>query len=290
MSLDMKGDIDEHPLASLNDPLQSQILSTFCDGKSMSTFFIVLRGNQIHRPFAFDVLRDALVDRYKNLARTGVLSKNMEVRDCLDVIREDIRTCGIIDSDDGTLVCDDDEYSDVVAKVSQWCAIVDYFDSMKSRSDFVLWAGPIQTQGFGKIESASVSSPFWTVTALDYFYQELELNNHYLTHPSTNGLPSSLVDSPFGMLKVDTEGDVERLGRVQYSLSSDPDSGSRFALVPSQQEYEPTFCFALPSGSSSSYKHTLALFWEGEDDIDFEYSLRRIGENVIRLLSRLELS
>ena len=77
-----------------SEVVQSQILSSFLDGKSTSTYFHVLLCNNSLQSSAFHLIRDALVDRYLNLAKSEHFAKhNDEVRDVLDIIREDIRTC-----------------------------------------------------------------------------------------------------------------------------------------------------------------------------------------------------
>lgn len=287
-----------NPPFGLPENIISQLLSTYCDGRSFSTFFHVLLGNRTLCSFAFSVLRDALVDRYITLASPETyIGENREIRDCLDIIREDIRTCSVIQSDtDGRLVCNHDEYSDVSTLVSEWCAILDYFDYMRLRKghDFVLWCGPMHSQGLGTMEVTYLSSSFWTVTSMDYLYKELELNNHCLTHPAIDTLHPDV--SHYGILEVGTKEDIEILNRIRYGMSPDLASGSRYnILVPGHQEYEPTMGFSRPEESTflDSYQgrhnHSLAFLWVGHDEGgDFEHSLSRLGENVIRILSRME--
>eukprot|EP00978_Attheya_sp_CCMP212_P021108 scaffold61260_cov63-Attheya_sp.AAC.2 len=275
------------------DVIQSQLLSSFCSGTTISTYFHVLSCNHSLQPGAFPLIRDALVDRYKNLAQSKCLACHEEVRDVLDVIREDIRTCHIVTSADGRIVCDEGEASlreALVTKISGWCAIVDYFDKMmpsdSHAGEFVMWCGALETHGFGTIQKACLSTPYWTVTALDYFYEQLELNHHYLVHPAVGGLlPLSVLETPFGLLEAESHSDGTVLRRMRHSLSIDHES-ARFIFVPSQQEYEPTLGFALNDGGRTQGK-SLTCYWDGADEGDFEYSLSRFPENAIRILTRI---
>jgi len=289
-------------MLGLPEVVQSQILSSFCDGKSISTFFHVILCNQSLNPVAFDLVRDALVDRYKNLASSEQfqLGNHEEIRDVLDIVREEIRTCKVVKSAIGggrRMVIDDGDASfreGVAAKISDYCAIIDYFDKMRLQKsetfgEFILWCGELQLQQGGKIRRACLSSKSWTVTAMDFFHDQLELNNHCLTHPaaaSCDFLPS-LMESPFGILDMELETDEAAFQRTRHSLSGDPDS-SRYFLVPSQMEYEPTIGFAMNPNPNFTHRRCLTCHWDECDEGDFEYSLSRLSENAIRILSRLE--
>lgn len=279
-------------MLGLPEVVQSQILSSFCDGKSISTYFHVIHCNQSLNQISFDLIRDALVDRYKNLASDKQFGNNEEVKDVLDIIREDIRTCQVISSVEGRMLIDDGETSlreGVAKKVSDYCAIVDYFDNMRfqgseTMNEFILWCGQLRTQG-GIIQRACLSSRIWTVTAMDFFHDQLELNNYSLTHPASDDFIPSLFETPFGFLDVELESDSELFKRTQFGLSEEP-SSRRYFLVPSQMEYEPTIGFALSSGTQRS---CLICHWDQDDEGDFEYSLTRLSENAKRILRRLEL-
>ncbi len=348
----------------LPEMVQSQILSSFCDGKSISTYFHILLTNHQLRPYAFNIIRDALVDRYKNLAAqcvnigTGqIRSEDEEVRDVVDIIREDIRKCTTreMEDDDGTNNTrisimattggtggyQDDGYArNIVALVSEWCAIADYFElntikTLKStiqqdhhhhhhhqqqqhqysqstspdettteesnvveRREYVVWCGQLIKHGL-MIERSILTTPYWTITALDYFHEELELNSSsYLTHPSASGIlqPFETATSGgsggsggdgnasalYGSLHVLLHEDADAMHRIRYSMSDDPDS-QRFYLVPNQMEWEPCMGFALNVDDPKS----LSCEWNGEDGGDFDYSLSHFASNVIRILRRI---
>lgn len=276
----------------LPEVVQSQILASFCDGKSISTYFHAILCSESSNPIAFDLVRDALVHRYKNLASMKQLGDQEEVRDVLDIIREEIRTCKVIKTTSGSVVINDSDTSfreSLSTKISDYCAIVDYFDKtrmqeLEKSGEFVLWNGELRTQG-GRIRNASLSTKIWSITAMDFFHDQLELYNDCFTHPASSDFSSSLVESPYGTLSVDLEQDKAVFQRTRHSLSGDPDS-LRFFLVPSQMEYEPTVGFAIHPMDASMM--CLLCHWDQNDEGDFEYSLMRFPENAIRILKRLE--
>jgi len=279
-------------MIDLPEGLQSSILSRFCDGRSIAIFFEVLFSNKQLRQLAFDLVRDALVDRYKRLAEVE-FNNYEEIRDVLDIIREEIRMCRVAEDVNGQMICDEGDATlreSVAKNISSWCAIIEYFDTMRLQTgdrsgEFVLWCGQLKThQGFGTIQRAELASALWTVTSMDYVFDQLELNNHYLTHPARDSLQPSLLESPYGMLNVEAKEDFDVLQRIRHALRPDPNS-ARFMLVPSQMEYEPTLGFAL---NQHQVKRKCLLFhWDGNDEGDFEYSLTRLAENVKRILQRI---
>lgn len=261
-------------LSSLPAEVLSQILSSFCDGKSISTFQIVARGDPSRRESHFALVQDALVHRYVKLANK-LQHHGDEVKDVLDAIREDIRTAGPDDNDDD------------VDKVPEWCAILDYFDGLKQNSDWIVWCGPVGT-AFGQVQ-AFVTTPLWTVGALQYWYHELELVQFSLVRPAYGPRidPESI---PYGRLEGLQERDSEILVRLRHTMSPDPVSG-QFAVVPNHMEYDPTLCFTVPmdpSGQNDQLTLTgpLICHWDGSDGYGWEDSIDRLGENVIRIMSR----
>eukprot|EP00557_Chaetoceros_sp_GSL56_P002385 CAMPEP_0176487346 /NCGR_PEP_ID=MMETSP0200_2-20121128/6078_1 /TAXON_ID=947934 /ORGANISM="Chaetoceros sp., Strain GSL56" /LENGTH=282 /DNA_ID=CAMNT_0017884159 /DNA_START=114 /DNA_END=962 /DNA_ORIENTATION=- len=282
-------------MIGLPDSVQSAILAIYCDGKSIASFYAAVSSSRTLRGVIFDITRDALVGRYLNLSHTFYRTQD-EIRDVLDIIREEIRKSRAMIDSHGTLMCYDDvtSISELAAKrVSDWCAIIEYFDKMRVQTGdkygyFILWIGSLETQsGFGSLHKASLSSAYWSVTAMDYLHNELELNNHYIMHPvSYDSELLSGTESYFGKLYVEDENDKQVLARIEYSLSTDPNS-SRFILVPSQMEYEPTIGFSRNIYYPSRQK-SLAFLWNGQDNGDFEDALSKLAENIKRVLLRLK--
>jgi hypothetical protein len=283
-------------MIGLPDGVQSAILANYCDGKSIASFYEAASSCISLRCTIFDIIRDALVGRYLNLSQTYYRTYD-EIRDVLDIIREEIRKSRATLNSDGAIIilCSNDlpSFSELAAKrVSDWCAIVEYFDKMRCQMGdkhgyFTLWVGSLETQsGFGSLHKASLSSMYWSVTAMDYLYNELELNNHYLMHPASDGsVFQSTTESHFGMLHVEDDNDEKVLGRIEYSLSNDP-SSSRFILVPSQMEYDPTMGFSR-NQYYPSRQRSLVFLWDGQDDGDFEDALSKLAENIKRVLVRM---
>jgi len=299
-------------MKEIPEVVQSHLLSSFCDGKSICTYFHVLISDKSLQTIAFPLIRNALVERYTNLANSECFMEEPyeEVRDVLNFIREDIRTCTVrkdrqmvLLSGSGGSDGDGDGMvrENVSTKLSEWCAIIDYFDTMRTQSgertgEFILWCGHLPTQGFGTLQTACVSTRLWKITSMDYFYDQLELHNQSITHPATECTLPYMEVVPFGTLEVRSERDDAVLQRIQYSLVSSDFELTRYSfLVPSQMEYEPTMGFALnncdrrlSSQPTFTQRRILDVHWDEYDQGDFEYSLSRLGENVIRILTRLD--
>ena len=177
------------PLLELPPEVLSSALGSFLDGKSMSTFLMVVEGCHTQdSDSVLSLLRNALVHRYQQLQRqlaakalhTG--REQEDIRDVLLVLREDIRT------------------SEDVSKFPEWCAILDYFESQmkfnttNSNSDslesmqlqpqpgWVVWCGPIETI-FGTFQASLQCTSEWTLGALNYWYDEIELQQFAIVHP-----------------------------------------------------------------------------------------------------------
>lgn len=247
----------------------SGILSLWCDGKSISTFLIVAKGNRDLRDSHFALIRDALVRRYVELAEE--LRNFEEINDVLDAIREDVRNS---DPRDGSF------------KFPEWCAILDYFDGQtKENSEWVVWCGPVETQ-FGTVQ-ARVSTREWTPSALQYWHGELELVHFALVPPRRDAAIEMM--EPYGRLDGMREDDDEILKRLRHTLSGDSVSGRR-ALVPSHMEYDPTLMFTLPPQQFDQGEErsgpAFICYWEEDDGYGWEESIDKLGENVIRIMNR----
>jgi hypothetical protein len=175
----------------LPDTALAAILSGFCDGKTISTLALNLvssRGG--HGPRFWNVCRNVLVERYVRLTH-GPLHAYEEIRDVLDITREDIR-----------LSTNEDD--DIVTKFSHWCAILDYFETQlhifqqlqqqqqKQRTriigrhrrepQWIVWRGTMTVPTGGEIQ-AYLTTPHWTVGALR-FWKQMEQENVAYCRPS----------------------------------------------------------------------------------------------------------
>ena len=283
----------------LPDEIISQLLGSFADGKSMSTFYMALQSNRSLRQdgSAFDIIRNALVHRLKSLAADKRLkpSRCEEMRDCIDIFREEIRTANV-DTELGRLVDDMKRISNLNKKtmtiISEWCAIVEYFDISLCLDEYVVWVGEIETR-FGRMSSVCARTPFWSITNFQYMHQQLELGCEALVPPNPTSSFGHLLDQPYGSLAALTEVDVEVMQRLRVSMSLDEES-NRFALVPNQFEYEDSTIAFTPTPNDQAgremlqYERHLQCLWDQQDEIDFDESLSNFGEDCLRILQRLQ--
>lgn len=283
----------------LPDEVISQVLASFCDGRSMSTFFHVLCSDRTLRTTSFDTIRNTLVRRFKSLAADDRLKPDRceEMRDIIAIIREDVRTSNY-DSETGRLENGHegritDSGKTIITIVSEWCAIVDYFDVAVNLEEYVVWVGEINTR-FGRLNKACIRTPFWTITSLQFFYEQIELDSESLIPPNPTSSFGRLLSHPYGHLVALTNADAQVMDRVRTSLSLDTES-NRYAVAPSHMEYEaqPDFVFTPTMNDRASrdilhMERDLLCLWNGVDACDFDESLKLFGENAIRLLRRLE--
>lgn len=210
----------------------------------------------------FFLVRDALVYRYLELSKR--LQSYGEIKDVLDVIREDVRTC--------------EEFSyEANTKFPEWCAIVDYFEGQQQQ-EWIVWLGSVETQ-LGTLPNVCLKTPNWTAGALQYWYNDFELFQFSLVPPMRS---PPLPLSPFGILEALT--DVEVMERLQYTLNHEYENIGRYSLVPRHMDFDsdPSICFTLPADNGPS----LNCYWDEQDGYDWEEAIDRLGENVIRIMSR----
>lgn len=283
----------------LSDDIISQLLGTFADGKSISTFYLALQSNRSLRNEggAFDIIRNALVHRLKSFAADKRLRPNRceEMRDCIDIYREEIRTANV-DTELGRLVDDMKRISNlnktIMTIVSEWCAIIEYFDISLCLDEYVVWIGPVETR-FGRMNSVCIRTPFWSITNFKYMYQQLELGCEALVPPNPTSTLGHLLDQPYGSMTALSEVDVEVMLRLRTSMSLDEES-NRFALVPNQFEYEDSTIAFTPTPNDQAsremlqHERHLRCLWDQQDEIDFDESISNFGEDCLRILQRLQ--
>ena len=176
--------------------------------------------------------------------------------------------------------------------VSEWCAIVEYFDISLCLDEYIVWVGEIKTR-FGRMRSVCVRSPFWSITNFQYMFQQLELGCEALVPPNPTSSFVHLLDQPYGSLAALAEVDVEVMQRLRVSMSLDEES-NRFALVPNQFEYEDSTIAFTPTPNDQAgqemlqHERHLRCLWDQQDEIDFDESLSNFGEDCLRILQRLQ--
>jgi hypothetical protein len=245
------------------------VLGVFSNGKTISTFMIVARGNKVLRSSALAQCRGALVQRFVEVSRqfsaassssgisdssgtheavgsatttTAWDDSHNELCEVLDIVREDIRLSD--DNDDG-----------IITKFSEWCAILDYFETQVavSRSvgyqvpQWIVWCGRVDIP-YGAID-AVLTTPFWTAGAMHY-WRAKELNNLMLSHPRsqdfffTAGVAGG-DSTPYGSLFGLTPRDVQLLSIQSNDLQvssvmreRNTIEARRHALVPRDEYFD----------------------------------------------------
>jgi len=302
----------------LDGSLLSNILAGFCDGKAISTFSFALSGNFRARAYnsPFVTARDALVRRYVELAHT--CRKDCEIRDTCDVIRETIRTTDLPRGHDSEYI------AHAVRKISEWCAVLDYFEAQLTRSNaaalsrsgecsphWIVWCGAVETP-FGRIKTY-FTSPTWSAESLHSFFRSLEAVDFNLVRTTSrvanfdDGLPSDL---PFGTMAGLTETDAGGLYNLMRTLEHTvfERDGIQSSILLTHLRYEYTdeqplrICshghprWAFPDDMYPDNFHlppwireemSLCCYWNGGDEgYDWEDTIDKLGENVIRIMTR----
>lgn len=178
----------------------SHLLSRFCDGKTISTLLIVAQGNRKLSPSAFAIVRGALVHRYISLAASVLGSWNddeeedeemnpttVEIREILDIIREDIRLS--VDLEDDCLL--------MTRKLAEWCAILDYFEAQIPLQQYIVWGGALRLP-YGQVESY-LSTPNWTIGALKYWRLQEEADLSFTCGSGTR-YDSNIPGTPYASI------------------------------------------------------------------------------------------
>jgi hypothetical protein len=278
--------------SQLPSEVLAAVLGGFSSGKAISTFLVVARGNVTLRHAAFSLCRGALVQRYIELSSR--LQEYEEIRDVLDVVREDVRLS--VDKDDAT-----------ITQFSEWCAILDYFEtqlatnySFCQRLHWVVWSGRLEIQ-YGEIQ-AYLITPDWTAGAMRY-WRTAELANMIVTYSRNADFHFTQERIPYGSLLGMHETDRLRLGlqSIDMTLTAVANNveARQRALVPLNEAYDenPSVTFvdhsvfirthdSVPLGPLLHGRQSLWCCWDkelGEDE--WEGAVVSLGEHVIRIMN-----
>jgi hypothetical protein len=296
--------MSDYSLRNLPSEVFASVLGKFCDGKAISTFLLVVCGDRTLRSTAYSICRGALVQRFIEISNNTQFVRNTgatctEIRDVLDVIREEIR-----------LSHDDDDQ--IMSKFSKWCAILDYFeiqlDATITNSRFrcpqwIVWCGQLELP-YGEI-NGYLTTPDWNVCALQY-WRNKEVSHLTLAHPR-NAEYSFIAEyqNLYGALFGREDADRLRLQRqcsdLEVHTLRDTSSSQRFSLVPLNESYEecPSIVFVDHSFICRTHSaHTMAgpLFidpqkqsicccWDKEKSEDlWDDAISNFGEHAIRIM------
>jgi hypothetical protein len=295
----------DNSLRNLPSEVFALVLGTFSSGKDISTFLLVVYGNRILRSSAFSICRGALVQRYIEISNNSQFVRNTgttntEIKDVLDVIREDIR---LSQDDDDQIMC----------KFSKWCAILDYFEiqldvtitrSRFRRPQWIVWSGHLEIP-YGEI-NGYITTPDWNVCALQYWRNQ-EVSQFTLTHPRNTDYAFIADDQiPYGSLFGIQDADRLRLGRqcsdLEVHTLRDTTSSQRFSLVPLNESYDecPSIVFVDHSFICRTHaahimagpllidpgRQSLCCCWDKEKCEDlWDDAISNFGEHAIRIMT-----
>jgi hypothetical protein len=203
---------------------------------------------------------------------------------------------------------DDDEHYSIVTKMSEWCAILDYFEihlraKLKKKTphqcptSWIVWSGTLQIP-YG--ETHGYLSTFkWKAGAMQY-WRNRELTNLSLTNTRNSSLVS--ISLPFyGLFLGLGRDDCRRLylqnGVLEQRAHGDnvPNLSARSSLVPADEVYEANPTMALGPRKQHPQRQEgefLDCYWDSQDgeEGDWEESVAGLGESVIRVMSMMSLT
>jgi len=302
----------------LPTPVLAAILGGFGSGQMLSTVLLtVARGNAQLRASALPLCRGILVQRYVELAARMRDAGELEIKDVLDVVREDIRRSSSSSSctPDQIDVDGDDDECNIVTQFSHWCAILDYFERQWSvrrkhqhlqvPTKWIVWSGTVEIP-YGPTEACLMTSQ-WTAGALAY-WRNRELSALTLTHPRNSRLESIRLPLYGSVLGV-TEDARHRLRLQNRDLSFHDNNlddldwvPARQALIPMDELYSslPSVAFAAtPTETISANAEDeerasrtiqvpeMKCYWDAEDgeEGDWEDAVASLGEHAIRVMN-----
>lgn len=178
--------------------------------------------------------------------------------------------------------------------ISNCCAIIDYFEQIDYNTkggESIIWVGLLDTS-HGIINNAILTCSnirSWTAASILYWYNDFELYEYKLVTPYTS--PNLRNRIAYGTLRCvvnNNTTDIALLRQICHSLNYEHDPLGRFSLVPRHLGFEsaPSLFFTKESKSS------LKCYWNPDDVVhyDWEDALEELGTNLIRIMTRLQLS
>jgi hypothetical protein len=269
----------------------SSILATFCDGKSISTFLIASMSSLTTTIVAADgkqIVQCALLVRYNQLTQ-GVT--NADLRDILiPKLMQQIR-----DHPGGST-----SSLESIKFLSEHCAMVDYFEThlSLSKEHWLIWCGEFETF-YGNVQ-AYITSPYWSMYAIDSWYRDLELTQFSIVRPLVHiDRPQN---APFGSILGIRRHDIHLLDRLRLKLEPNVHeeidywkcmvTAIQFAYDPDPPLIITPHSYALVAGHRElhipkwiSREKSLCCYWDDLVDFDDD-SMMHLGERIIRLMRK----
>lgn len=275
-------------LLDLPPEVISNVLASFCDGKSISTF--LLASLVSHHGFdAFEPVQGALVERYEDLSKR---IKDPDITETLEILIHQIRACERTTS-----------LPDAVKLFSEGCAMLDYFEThLLFDRHWLIWCGDVECF-YGKIQ-AFITSPYWSISAIASWYRDLELTQFSLVRPR---VPIRRpVGFPFGSIVGRGRHDSHLLDRLRAKLDPNIEAPEYWkgtmTAIQFAYDIDPPLVITthsypiLVEGQGEVHipkwlpnEKSLCCYWddfEGYEDDD----LCKLGEHIIRLMRRFSAS
>ena len=165
---------------------------------------------------------------------------------------------------------------------------MDYFESqLKSfpSAGWVVWSGPVETV-FGVFQAKLKCRTEWTLGALQYWYQDIELQQFAIVHPFSRTVTEDQYDPNifYGSMEGLNEEGKSLLKRLYQILEHDPEHWQRYLVLRSRSYDEEAPEYFTPiTGDDTG----LFCYWDSsEQNYDWEDALQNLGDNVIRIMSR----
>lgn len=267
-------------LYELPKELFTNILSSFCDGKTISTFLLA---SQASREFdGFDTVQGALVQRYQQMTQT-VQDEN--IGETLDMLLSQVQAC-------------ERSSPECMKLFSEQCAILDYFEAHSGDHHWLIWSGRVDTF-YGEIQ-AFLTSPYWSISAIASWYRDLEMTQFSLVRSRVDvDRPAS---HPFGTFAGRSQRDAALMDQLHTKLQINYNSSDEYwkgMLTALQFAYDgspplvlTTHAYPILANHQDTHvpswlcpTSSLSCYWDDYDGYD-DQALQNLGEHIIRLMEQ----
>jgi hypothetical protein len=270
-------------LSDLPPELFSNILASFCDGKTISTFLLATQVSHNLNFDAFDTVQNALVVRYEDLSKK---IKDPDITETLQILIQKIRAC------------ERSFLLDTVKLFSEACAMLDYFEThLLFDRHWLIWCGDVECF-YGKIQ-AFITSPYWSISAIASWYRDLELTQFSLVRPRVPiDRPAGF---PFGSIVGRGHHDSHLIDRLRVKLDPNIESPEYWkgmmTAIQFAYELDPSLVItthSYPTLEGQGEVHvpkwlpvekSLCCYWDDFEAYDDD-DLLNLGEHIIRLMQR----
>jgi hypothetical protein len=184
--------------------------------------------------------------------------------------------------------------------LSEQCAILDYFEThlSVSKEHWLIWCGEFETF-YGNVQ-AYITSPYWSMNAIDSWYRDLELTQFSIVRPRVHiDRPQN---APFGSILGIRRHDIHLLERLRLKLEPNVHHESDYwkgMMTAIQFAYDPDppliitpHTYPIVAGHREFHiptwtqkEKSLCCYWDDLVDFDDD-SVMHLGERIIRLMNK----